>query len=141
MGISGFAKFCIGFLLFNFIFTPIFFSINQQSDLDESGFTSSAIEATAGIVAIVFAISILVVQHAASNYTPSVLSNFKDDVKFWFTLSYSMFTIIFLSFSLVLDWKIFLLDLFFFINTLGLLSVFFQYTFGKNKSNVNCKKY
>ena len=132
MRISGFTKFYIAFILFNFIFTPVILFINGQSKIEnQNGFVSSAIESTAGIVAIVFAISILVIQHAASNYTPSVLSNFKDDIKFWFTLAYGIFTIIFLSMSLVLDWAIFLLNLFYFANTLGLLSIFFLYTFEK----------
>ncbi|WP_428324357.1 DUF2254 family protein [Nitrosopumilus sp.] len=106
--------------------------MDQQSDLEQQNtFLSSSIEATAAIVAIVFAISILVVQHAASSYTPTVLSNFKNDKKFWFTLTYSIFIIFFLSISLVFSWKTSLLNLFYFGNTLGLLAIFFLYTFEK----------
>lgn len=132
MKIFSFSKFYVSFIIFNLILTPIIWWINQQSNLEQqSTFLSSSIEATAGIVAIVFAISILVIQHAASNYTPTVLSNFKNDKKFWFTLTYSIFTIFFLSISLVLSWKILLVNLFYFGNTLGLLAIFFLYTFEK----------
>ncbi|CAD6368620.1 membrane hypothetical protein [metagenome] len=130
MKISTISKVYIIFIIFNIMTTPIILCMDKQMTLiPQPGFLSSAIESTAGIVAIAFAISILVVQHAASNYAPIVLSNFRNDRKFWFTISYCIFTIIFLSFSLVLNWKILLLDLFYFGNTLGLLAIFFLYTF------------
>lgn len=130
MKISNVSKFYIIFIISNIIVTPIILCENEQLKLSpQPGFLSSSIESTAGIAAIVFAISILVVQHAASNYTPTVLTNFRNDKKFWFTISYCIFTIIFLSFSLVFEWNVLLLDLFYFGSTLVLLAVFFLYTF------------
>ena len=128
---SNFSKFYIGFVLFNLIFVPIIWHFQDKSVHTGVDFLSSALEATSAIVAIVFAISILVVQHAASNYTPTVLSNFKNDKKFWFTLTYGILTITLLSVSLVFDMSLLLVNLFCFLNLLGLLAVFFLYTFGK----------
>lgn len=138
MKFSRFDYFYIAFILFNIVSTIVISSIYNQNEIKsqneielQNGFTLSAIEATAGIVTIVFAISILVIQHAASNYSPSILNDFKTDKKFWFSLCYGIFTIMFLSISLILNYQIILLNLFYFITTLGLLAIFFLYTFGK----------
>ena len=128
---SNFSKFYTGFALFNLIFVPLIWHFQDKSAHTSVDFLSSALEATSAIVAIVFAISILVVQHAASNYTPTVLSNFKNDKKFWFTLAYGILTITLLSVSLVFDMPLLLVNLFCFLNLLGLLAAFFLYTFGK----------
>ncbi len=48
----------------------------------------------ATILGIFFSISIIVVQHAASNYTPSILEGYKKDRKTWFVLSYYLISLI-----------------------------------------------
>ncbi|MCV0410770.1 DUF2254 family protein [Nitrosopumilus sp.] len=128
---SNFSKFYISFIVYSIVLVPILFHFQTLNNYDNESFLPSAIEATSALVAIVFAISILVIQHAASNYTPTVLNNFKNDKIFWFTLSYGIFTIMILSTSLVFEWKILLLNLFLFLNNIGLLAVFFIYTFKK----------
>jgi hypothetical protein len=48
----------------------------------------------ATILGIFFSISIIVVQHAASNYTPSILEIYKKDGKTWFFLVYYLVSLI-----------------------------------------------
>jgi len=54
----------------------------------------AAIVAT--ILGIFFSISIIVVQHAASNYTPSILQVYKTDFRTWFVFSYYLAFLIFI---------------------------------------------
>lgn len=62
--------------------------------------TSSLFSAMAAIVAtilgIFFSISIIVIQYAASNYTPSILQGYKMDFRTWFVFSYYLAFLIFI---------------------------------------------
>lgn len=133
MVIDPYRKFLVIFIIFNVIFSLIL--IFHETDLrineNNSNLISSVLQATAGIVGIVFAISILVVQHAATNYSPTILSSFKKDEQVWFSLAYGIFTIIFMSFTMIFSWQLIILNMLFFICTLGLLAAYFFSTFDK----------
>lgn len=126
-------KFLAIFIILNFIFslTLIFHETDLRINENNPNLISSVLQATAGIVGIVFAISILVVQHAATNYSPTILSSFKKDEQVWFSLAYGLFTIVFMSFTMIFSWQLIILNMFFFICTLGLLAVYFFATFDK----------
>jgi hypothetical protein len=55
----------------------------------------------AAIIPIVFSVSMLVIQHAAGNYTASVLEQYKKDPKTWFFYSFVAFGVLFASLMLI----------------------------------------
>jgi len=69
----------------------------------ETLFATSA-EFIAAIIAVSFSLSILMVQHAASTYTPSLLSDYIKDISTWIVFSVLSFTVLFNLLSLILDW-------------------------------------
>lgn len=101
---------------FKIVFTILVFWLIWSSlsfvNLEEYAFTIalpltnnsslfSAMAATvATILGIFFSISIIVIQHAASNYTPSILQGYKTDFRTWFVFCYYLAFLIFVIFSL-----------------------------------------
>lgn len=71
-----------------------------SSPLDSMPLFSAIITILATILGIFFSISIIVVQHAASNYTPSILENYKEDPKTWFVFFYYFGSLTLAMFSL-----------------------------------------
>ena len=93
-------------LLYGFLFLIIefFFIFSPSKEMQISWFISDTINIqniltmmgtiNATILAISFSISIIVIQHAASNYTPSILQGYKRDFQTWFFLLYFLGSII-----------------------------------------------
>lgn len=88
-------------------------------------FVSSAIAATAAFTAIIFAISIMAIQHTTSTYASSVLEVLPTNRHARFTFAIAMFTIIWLSVDLVLGSGLTVLGLFYFLSALFIMGVFF----------------
>jgi len=76
--------------------------VNEENKRD---FLTSTLQATAAMVGIVFAISIVIIEHSASNYSPRILELFKKDRVFIFILSFGLFTIAFISMTILNDWN------------------------------------
>lgn len=120
------------FFLYAFFFGIAIFIHEPFIETSSSeSFLIAAMESTAAIVAILFAITILAVQHTSSNYTSTILERFKHDSKFWFTLLYCIWNLIFIGINLA--YSIFAINtsLFFFSSMFGLMSVYFLYIFNK----------
>jgi len=96
--------------------------------IDSSALHSSIIQAMASIIAISFSISILAVQHAASNYSPSILEKYKKDKQILFIFSFYSITLIFSTFSLTIGVDTRSPTLYLFVFSLILLLVQFNRT-------------
>jgi len=64
----------------------------------------------AAIIPIVFSVSMLAIQHAAGNYTASVLEEYKRDRKTWFFYALLAFGVFFASVMLIADWSVLILS-------------------------------
>ena len=64
--------------------------------------TNAAFIAT--MLAIFFSISLFTIQHAANNYTPSLLGDFKTDKKTWFVFLIFSTSVVFSLLSLIFNW-------------------------------------
>jgi len=88
----------LSLLLSSDIFTLRIVSSTSQAE----SFISMMSASLATITAILFSISILVIQHAASNYTASILEDYKKDLRTWFVYFF-FFSLIFGSFILLTE--------------------------------------
>jgi len=80
------------------------FTLRIVSSTSQGGtFVSMMSTSLATVVAIFFSISILVIQHAASNYTASILEDYKKDGRTWFVYGFFFFSLIFSSFLLITE--------------------------------------
>src|SRR5579863_1950226 len=94
---------------------------------NRADFLTSGLHATAAIVGIVFAISILVIEHSANNYSPTVLEHFRKDWFVWFTLGYGLFTMAFMGLTIMYGWEVLLLCSILFLWNLVLLGIYLRY--------------
>lgn len=94
-------------------------------------FLTSTLQATAAMVGIVFAISIVIIEHSASNYSPRILELFKKDGFFIFTLSFGLFTIAFISLTILNNWQTALISSSLFLWNLILLGIYLWYILTK----------
>lgn len=128
----GFGAFYWVFAAYVVTLTPIFAESDAGSDAESRyQFLSAAIASTAGVTAITFSISILVIQHSASTYSPAILAGLRTDRKFWFTFVFAMIAIGLISFTMLFDLPLVALSLFYFLSTLGLVGMFFLYTISR----------
>ena len=68
--------------------------LDGKFDTDTEKFLPSGLQAIATIVGIVFAISIITMQHTANTYSPLVLVFFEKNRLFWFMVYHNICTII-----------------------------------------------
>ena len=112
------------------VITAILFHIFLDSAITEqtTNFLVSGLQSTAAIVGIVFALSIIAIEHSASNYSPTMLEFFKKDHFVWFTAGYGLFTIGFIGSTIMHDWNFGLFGFIFFLWNLALLGIYLRYT-------------
>ena len=99
-------------------------SISDQT----TNFLISGLQATAAIVGLVFFLSILVIEHSASNYSATMLEFFKKDYFVWFSASYGLFTIGFIGSTIMFELNGGLASFVFFLWNLALLGIYLRYT-------------
>lgn len=68
--------------------------------IESESFITIVVACYASIIPIVFSVSTLAIQHAASNYTASILENYKKDCKTWFFYGFLFFGLLFASIML-----------------------------------------
>lgn len=113
-------------------FTPVAFLLDHKHDLGfQEQLLSSATEAAAGVIAIASAIFIIIMQHTASSYTPTLLKKYRNDSKFWFTFAFGLFTITFLSISIISELRFIVMNMFYFTSFLVLVGMLFLNMFKK----------
>lgn len=100
--------------------------INNRRD-----FLTSALQAIAAIIGIVFAISLVVIEHSASNYSPRILDLLKKDQFFIFTLSFGLFTIAFIGVTILDNLPTLFFCLSLFVWNLVLLGIYLWYILHK----------
>lgn len=98
---------------------------------NKANFLTSVLQAIAAMVGIVFAISLVVIEHSASNYSPRILKLLKKDWFFLFTLSFGLFTIGFFGLTILNDWKTLLVSQSLFLWNLVLLGIYLWYILHK----------
>lgn len=92
-------------------------------------FLSSAIQATAAIIGITVAIFVLVIQHTASSYTPTVLKKFRWDPVLWLAIGFGLLTMLTLGLDLLLAWDGMLLNAVYFFSMFGPVVALIIHTF------------
>lgn len=102
--------------------------LDHTNTIEITNFLSSSIQATAAIVGIIFALSIIAIEHSASNYSVTMLDFFKKDYFVWFTAGYGLFTIGFIGSTLMFNWNLGFLCFIFFLWNLALLGIYLRYT-------------
>ncbi|MCH9658956.1 hypothetical protein K0U27_09790 [archaeon] len=123
------------------IFSIFFYSyLDHAITIETSNFLSSSIQATAAIVSIIFALSIIAIEHSASNYSSTMLDFFKKDYFVWFTAGYGLFTIGFMGATIMFNWNLAFLCFIFFLWNLALLGIYLRYTLDMiNPKSINRK--
>lgn len=112
------------------VITAILFHVFLDGSITDqtTNFLVSGLQATAAIVGIVFALSIIAIEHSASNYSPALLGFFKKDYFVWFTAGYGLFTIGFIGSTIMFGGNFTLLCFIFFLWNLALLGIYLRYT-------------
>lgn len=98
------------------------------SELSSSDFLIAGLQAIAAAVSIVFALSIITVEHSASNYSHTVIDFFKRDFLVWFTAGYGIFTIGLFGYALLFNQEIVKICFIFFIWNIVLLGIYLRYS-------------
>lgn len=80
--------------------------IPKIAEVSVSAFLTTNATFIATILAIFFSISLFTIQHAANNYTPSLLGDFKTDKKTWFVFLLFSASVVFNLFSLIFNWSL-----------------------------------
>ena len=78
--------------------------IPKIAEVSVSAFLTTNATFIATILAIFFSISLFTIQHAANNYTPSLLGDFKTDKKTWFVFLIFSASVVFNLLSLIFNW-------------------------------------
>jgi len=123
----------IGLIIYHLIIGIPFAKYEDQMIKEDNrrDFLTSILQATASMVGIVFAISIVIVEHSASNYSPRILELLKKDLVFSFTLSFGLFTIGFISMTILNNWQTVLASSSLFLWNLVLLGIYLWYILHK----------
>lgn len=106
----------------------IFIDGNTFQISETNGFLAAGLQSTAAIVGIVFALSIIAIEHSASNYSATMLEFFKKDPLVWFTAGHGLFTIAFLGATMMFTLNMCILSFIFFFWNLMLLGIYLYYT-------------
>ncbi|MCD4713095.1 MAG: DUF2254 domain-containing protein [Clostridiales bacterium] len=80
--------------------------IPKIAEVSVSAFLTTNATFIATILAIFFSISLFTIQHAANNYTPSLLGDFKTDKKTWFVFFLFSASVVFNLLSLIFNWSL-----------------------------------
>lgn len=102
--------------------------VDHTSTIETTNFLNSGIQATAAIVSIIFALSLIAIQHSASNYSATMLDFFKKDHFVWFTAGYGLFTIGFMGSTIMFNWNLAFFSFILFLWNLALLGIYLRYT-------------
>lgn len=94
-------------------------------------FLSAAMGSTAAVAAITLSISVVAVQHAASAYSPSVITRLRSDGMFWSTLVFAAFSIGLMAMIMLHGACHAALGLLYLLGTLLLVGLFFLHTIGR----------